>query len=64
MSSLTRFNPFRDLEGFARRFEDFFSKGELSAFSGWKPSCDIKETPEHFEVVAELPGVKKEDVDI
>lgn len=65
MSSLTRFNPFRELELFARRFDDFFaSKGDVGAFTGWKPSVDIKELPEHFEVTAELPGVKKEDCDV
>lgn len=64
MSSLTRFNPFRDLEAFSKRVEDFFNMRDLTAFAGWKPSVDIKELPEHFEVVAELPGVKKEDVEL
>lgn len=65
MSSLTRFQPFRDLEAFARRFEDLFrTPGDGSTFSGWKPSVDIRELPERFEVVAELPGMNKEDIEV
>ncbi|MFO0744527.1 MAG: Hsp20/alpha crystallin family protein [Myxococcota bacterium] len=63
MTSLTRWNPLHEMETFARRFSDLFGR---TAFEGvafdWKPSVDIHETPEHFELRAELPGVKKEDV--
>jgi len=64
MSNLTRFHPFRDLEAFARRFDSFFSGHGDSSVLGWKPTVDVKELPEHFEVVAELPGIKKEDIEV
>ena len=46
-------------------FNDFFNDDMLSDFK----SCgsfktDIKETPEEYVVHAELPGVKKEDINI
>lgn len=30
----------------------------------WRPRCDLKETENTYEIHAELPGVKKEDVTI
>ena len=30
----------------------------------WKPSADIKETDDSFEVYAELPGVSRDDIQI
>ena len=46
-------------------FNDFFSDDILSEFkSGGNFKTDIKETPEGYVVHAELPGVKKEDINI
>ena len=46
-------------------FNDFFSDDILSEFkSGGSFKTDIKETPEGYVVHAELPGVKKEDINI
>ena len=46
-------------------FNDFFSDDMLSEFkSGGSFKTDIKETPEEYIVHAELPGVKKEDINI
>jgi HSP20 family protein len=69
--SIVRWDPFRELEevserlnrafgrsGLARATED---KGTFLTFD-WAPSVDIAETPEAFEIKAELPDVKKEDV--
>ena len=30
--------------------------------SGWTPAFDVYENKDHFTVVAELPGIKKEDI--
>lgn len=57
--SLIRWNPFHEMDTFARRFNELFG---MSKADEWKPTVDIHETPEHFEIKAELPGVKKEDV--
>lgn len=59
--ALIRWNPFHEMEAFSRRFNELFAMPAESTL-GWKPTVDIHETPEHFEVHAELPGVKKEDV--
>mgnify|MGYP002546145512 CR=1 FL=1 len=46
-------------------FNDFFNDDMLSEFnSSGSFKTDIKETPEEYIVHAELPGVKKEDLDI
>ncbi len=46
-------------------FNDFFNDDMLSEFnSGGSFKTDIKETPEEYIVHAELPGVKKEDINI
>ena len=33
-------------------------------FTGWSPALDLYETGDHFEAVIELPGMRKEDIDI
>ena len=46
-------------------FNDFFNNDMLSEFnSSGSFKTDIKETPEEYVVHAELPGVKKEDINI
>ena len=51
-----------DLDKF---FDDFYAPirregGTLSSF--FTPRVDIKENGDHYEITAELPGVKKEDL--
>ena len=46
-------------------FNDFFNTDMLSDFnSAGSFKTDIKETPQEYIVHAELPGVKKEDINI
>ena len=51
-------------------FSPFFGRGGFGAQMGpaaaadMSPALDISETPTHFLVKAELPGIKKEDVKI
>jgi HSP20 family protein len=33
-------------------------------FTGWSPALDFYESGDHFEAVVELPGMRKEDIDI
>jgi HSP20 family protein len=33
-------------------------------FTGWSPALDLYETDDHFVAVVELPGMRKEDIDI
>jgi HSP20 family protein len=48
-------------------FENFFStprRGELTAFGPRAPISDIEDKGDSFELQAELPGMKKEDINI
>ncbi len=66
---LTRFNPMRELEAMSDRLNRMMNLGPLGttteniAMSDWSPSVDIVEDDDSYTIVAELPGVKKEDVD-
>ncbi|HMV49960.1 MAG TPA: Hsp20/alpha crystallin family protein [Blastocatellia bacterium] len=64
------FDPFRNFED---RMKRFFSEGftpsnrlveENWSLAAWSPTCDIYETDNEIVVKAELPEVKKEDVNV
>ena len=65
--AIVRWKPFSDLMGFSddveRRMRKMFQE-EDSEKPGWAPRVDIKETDEDLEVVAEIPGMKKEDIKV
>lgn len=64
-----RWEPFSELEQVSERmrrlleqtFSDFGARAETG---GWTPLVDIEETEDAYVVDAELPGVKREDVQI
>jgi HSP20 family protein len=71
--SIVRWDPFRELEDMNDRLNRVFARGGLTRSSSdkdamtvfdWAPSVDIVETPEEFQIKAELPEVKKEDVKV
>ena len=74
--SLMRWDPFRELENMNDRLNRMFvgnrtptrPGGEPSKDSmtlvDWSPSVDVAETAEEFQLKAELPEVKKEDVKV
>ena len=43
-------------------WSSFGRTGQL--FTGWSPALDLYESGDHFVAVAELPGMRKEDIDI
>jgi HSP20 family protein len=49
-----------------RIFEDPFSLGNVasSLFEGWTPAVDVYEERDKVTVRVELPGMKKEDIDV
>lgn len=72
-TALTRWTPTGDLvrDRFGRLFEDAFNDmlrpfGEGEDVSGriWMPPVDIRETAEAVTLVLDLPGLKKEDVNL
>ena len=72
MNGLTRWNPSREFDHLRNRIDslfDVFARGdnghdELFAGGGWTPSVDIEETQEEYVIKAELPGLKKEHVNV
>jgi len=69
--ALIRWTPGRDLMGIQgemnRLFDDFFGmprKAEDQDRLHWTPRVNIEEVKDRFEITAELPGLKKEDVKI
>ena len=69
VNTLIRLNPFSEM----RRLQDEMSRlfdpgfpfenGELAS-ANWIPAVDIEETSETLRVIAELPGMRREDIQI
>jgi len=55
----TRWDPIRDLLAIQQRL-DRFAPGP----AGWIPPVDLHETPAAYVATAELPGLKREDLEI
>ena len=71
MAFLTTRSPISNLfnlhDEMGRTFEDLFESREGRTDAGdtpWRPSVDISETDNSFEVRAELPGVTESDVHV
>lgn len=72
MSSLMRWDPFRELEEIGSRFNRIFgrmparseaSREEL-ATADWAPTVDIAEDEKEYLIKAELPEVDRKDVKV
>lgn len=70
--SIVAWDPFRELEDMNSRLNRLFSrsapardvsKDALTVFD-WAPNVDIAETAEEYQIKAELPEVKKEDIKV
>ncbi len=67
---LTRFNPASDfgrdpIHHFFNRFlEDNLQSGLEANSRTWNPAVDIKETEEALTLLAELPGMTKDDIGV
>ena len=68
--SLIRWDPFADVDVFFNRMvpSSFANFPRLALEGGrkldWAPSADISETDQEYLIRAELPAVKKEDVQV
>jgi len=72
MTSITRWDPFRELEDMSTRLNRLFAQpgtrllgdGGDTALAGSTPAIDVQETDGEYLVKADLPDLKKEDVHV
>jgi HSP20 family protein len=68
--ALIRWDPFREMSSLQERMNRLFDESrdrgtaEDVAQGAWVPPIDIHETPESLVLKAELPGLKREDIQI
>jgi HSP20 family protein len=70
--AIVRWDPFRDLAVLHDRMNRLFDEtmtrtrnGDPAELTGsWTPSVDVFENGDRFDIVAELPGLGKDDVQI
>jgi HSP20 family protein len=69
-SRTERWEPLRDIDEVADRMRRMLDEtfggwpSQLAEAAAWSPAVDIEETDDAYVVEAELPGVRREDVDI
>ncbi len=70
MNTLTRWNPFQEIENLQRKMSALLQQGGLKgedenmSFPDWAPLVDIAENDKEYVIKAELPEVRKEDLKI
>src|SRR5947207_12116683 len=72
MNTLTRWEPFREMEDLQNRLSTFFSRAPMRRGNGkesitlpeWTPLADITEDDREYVIKAELPELRKEDVKV
>jgi HSP20 family protein len=71
VQSIVRWNPFAQVEDLRREmdqiFGDFFGRTPSTMATTeaiWSPLVDIHETQDSFLLMAEVPGVKQEDIQV
>ena len=62
--TLTRWNPFREMEEIFDRFSRSSGQQEKLTIADWAPTVDISETGNEYLIKVELPEVRKEDVKV
>jgi HSP20 family protein len=66
--TLVRWKPFADVPTFhnhiSRLFDDAWQRSGVTEPGSWYPGVDIAETEDEFKLMAELPGLTRDDVKI
>lgn len=64
---LASWEPFREMENFVRQFSPVWGRSRLHESEGaeaWRPVANITETDREYVIKAELPEVRKEDIEV
>ena len=61
---LTGWDPFRELDDLAERMRSLWESGFGGALDRWSPLGDLEEGEDAYTVEIDLPGVRRDDVDI
>jgi HSP20 family protein len=65
--NLISWSPFRELDDFFERYARDVGSSRLAGMGEnmqWRPSADIVENGKEYTIKADLPEVKKEDIDV
>lgn len=64
MATVTRFNPFQQMERMQRDLDRMFGAVSEQARAGWLPPVDVEQTESATVLKMELPGVARDAVEI
>ena len=61
---LATWDPVRELDDLARRVDSLWDTGFGGRFDRWSPLADVEEHDDAYTVEIEVPGVRRDDVEI
>ena len=63
--AMVRWRPMNELDDMSRLFDEMWRRSlRPQAGGAWYPAIDVKENENEYKLVAELPGMTKDDVKI
>jgi len=62
--TLMKYRPYRSLLSLDDDVRRFFNVGNYESDTVWSPKVDIIDNDDSYELKAELPGLKKKDINI